>query len=54
MPALSANLSSSNNVEQIMLFHDDKLFQRVKRSGIRSPAHGIWSSERSKAWHGVG
>lgn len=27
--------------------------EQAERSGIRSPAHGIWSSERSKAWHGV-
>ena len=26
----SANLSSSNNVEQIMMFHDDKLFRKIK------------------------
>ena len=26
----SANLSSSNNVEQIMMVHDDKLFRKIK------------------------
>lgn len=28
----SANLSSSNNVEQIMMWHDDKLFKNIKRT----------------------
>ena len=26
----SANLSSSNNVEAVVIFHDDKLFRRIK------------------------